>query len=53
MNVFEDQHAVLVSTWTHVTRRRSDAKVEDKDEKTHGVTASRYSARVLCSGGVI
>jgi hypothetical protein len=40
-NVFEDQHAVLVSTWTHVARRRSDAgaKVEDKDEKTHGVTA--------------
>jgi hypothetical protein len=37
--VFEDQHAVLVSTWTHVARRRSDAKVEDKDEKTHGVTA--------------
>ncbi|KAF8502058.1 hypothetical protein F5888DRAFT_1887571 [Russula emetica] len=26
-DVFEDQHAVLVSTWTHVARRRSDAKV--------------------------
>jgi len=38
-NVFEDQHAVLVSTWTHVARRRSDAKVEDKDEKTLEVTA--------------
>jgi hypothetical protein len=40
--VFEDQHAVLVSTWTHVARRRSDAdaNVEDnKDEKIHGVTA--------------
>jgi hypothetical protein len=41
MNMFEDQHAVLVNTWTHVARRRSDADatVEDKDEKTQGVTA--------------
>jgi hypothetical protein len=40
-NVFEDQHAVLVSTWTHVARRRSDAgaTAEDKDVKTPGVTA--------------
>lgn len=39
--MFKDQHAVLVSTWTHVARRRSDAdaKVEDKDKKTPGVTA--------------
>jgi hypothetical protein len=37
--VFKDQHAVLVSTWTHFARRRSaDAKVEDKDKKTPGVT---------------
>ena len=34
-----DQHAVLVSTWTHVARRRSDAGVKDKDEKIQGVTA--------------
>jgi hypothetical protein len=42
LSLFEDQHAVLVSTWTHVARRRSDAKEKDsmdKDEKTHGVTA--------------
>ena len=40
-NVFEDQYAVLVSTWTHVARRRSgaDAKVEDMVEKTQGITA--------------
>ena len=39
--MFQDQHAVLVSTWTHVARRRSgaDAKVEDKDGKTQGVIA--------------
>ncbi len=34
----EGQHAVLVSTWTHVARRRPDAGVEDKDEKMQGVT---------------
>jgi hypothetical protein len=34
----EDQHTVLVSTWTHVARRpKVDA--EDKDAKTQGVTA--------------
>ena len=44
-NVFRDQHAVLVSLWTHVARRRSagadaDAKAEDnKVEEIHGVTA--------------
>ncbi|KAI0256066.1 hypothetical protein BJV78DRAFT_1278634 [Lactifluus subvellereus] len=42
-NVFEDQHqhAVLVSTWTHVARKPSDdAKGGDKDGvKTQGVTA--------------
>ncbi|KAF8494844.1 hypothetical protein F5888DRAFT_606090 [Russula emetica] len=27
------------SAWTHVARRRSDAKVDDKDKKTHGVSA--------------
>jgi hypothetical protein len=37
--VFEDQHVVLVSTWTHVARRRSETKVENKDEKIQGVTA--------------
>ena len=38
--MIEDQLYVLVSTWTHVARRRSDAKVEDKDEKKiPGVTA--------------
>ncbi len=37
--MFEGQHAVLVSTWTHVARRRSDVKVEDKGEKIQGVTA--------------
>jgi len=36
--VVEGQHAVLVSTWTHVARRRPDAGVEDKDEKMQGVT---------------
>ena len=47
--MFQDQHAVLVSTWTHVARKRRsadvdadadvDAKVGDKkDEKIHGVT---------------
>ena len=35
--MFEDEYAVLVSTWTHVARKRS--KVEDKDERTQGVTA--------------
>jgi hypothetical protein len=46
-NVFRDQHAILVRTWTHVARRRSadadadaDAKAEDnKGEKINGVTA--------------
>jgi hypothetical protein len=38
-DVFEDQHAVLVSTWTHVARRRSEAKVENKDEEIQTVTA--------------
>lgn len=28
------QHALLVSRSTHVAQRESDAKVEDKDEKT-------------------
>jgi hypothetical protein len=37
--VLDDQHAVLVSTWTHVARRRSDADVKEKDDKTQGVTA--------------
>lgn len=39
--MFKDQHAVLVSTWTHVARRRSDesAKMGEMDEKTPGVTA--------------
>jgi hypothetical protein len=37
--VLADQHAVLVSTWTHVARRRSDAGVKDKDDKIQGVTA--------------
>jgi hypothetical protein len=40
--VIGDQHALLVSTWTHVARRRSqtDAKVEDRDDgKIQGVTA--------------
>lgn len=39
--MFEDQHAVLVSTWTHVARRTpgADAKVEDRDGKIQGVTA--------------
>ena len=35
--MFEDEHAVLVSTWTHVARKRS--KLEDKEEQTQGVTA--------------
>ncbi|KAH9998512.1 hypothetical protein BJV74DRAFT_883196 [Russula compacta] len=36
-NVFEDQHAVLVSTWTHVARR-SNAGAEDQDANIQGVT---------------
>jgi hypothetical protein len=36
--VIEDQHAVLVSTWTHVARR-PNADVQDKDSTTQGVTA--------------
>lgn len=36
--MFEDQHAVLVSTWTHVARR-SDGDVKDKENRTQGVTA--------------
>ena len=38
-NVFENQHAVIVTTWTHVARRRSEAKVENKDENIQRVTA--------------
>jgi hypothetical protein len=37
--VIEDQHAVLVSTWTHVTARRPNADVQDEDSTTEGVTA--------------
>jgi len=39
-NVFEDedQHTVLVSTWTHVAQK-PNADAEDKDAKTPGVTA--------------
>jgi hypothetical protein len=37
--VFEDQHAVLVSAWTHVARRRSGKTGKDEDDKTQGVTA--------------
>jgi hypothetical protein len=42
--VFEDQHAVLVSTWTHVARKPNDDDASggdgDKDgTKTQGVTA--------------
>ncbi|KAH9002148.1 hypothetical protein EDB86DRAFT_3074508 [Lactarius hatsudake] len=36
-NVFEDQHSVLVSTWTHVARKQ-DPDAGDKDTKTQGVT---------------
>jgi hypothetical protein len=34
----DQQHAILISTWTHVARR-SDAEVQDKSFKTQGVTA--------------
>lgn len=34
----EDQHAVLVSTWTHVARR-PNADAYDIDSTTQGVTA--------------
>jgi hypothetical protein len=37
--VIEDQHAVLVSTWTHVAARRPNADVQDEDSTTEGVTA--------------
>ncbi|KAH9038723.1 hypothetical protein EDB85DRAFT_1931742, partial [Lactarius pseudohatsudake] len=37
-NVFEDQHSVLVSTWTHVARKREDPDAGDKDTQTQGVT---------------
>jgi hypothetical protein len=45
--VFENQHAVIVTTWTHVARRRSEAKVENKDEKIQGVTAR--DIRLACA----
>jgi len=39
-NVSEDQHAILVSTWTHVARRpNTDVKDKDENIKTQGVTA--------------
>ncbi|KAH9047914.1 hypothetical protein EDB84DRAFT_1459683 [Lactarius hengduanensis] len=37
-NIFEDQHSVLVSTWTHVARKREDPDAGDKDTQTQGVT---------------
>ncbi|KAI0305619.1 hypothetical protein B0F90DRAFT_1815213 [Multifurca ochricompacta] len=37
-DLFEGQHAVLVSTWTHVARKRN-GDINDKDIKTEGVTA--------------
>lgn len=37
-NLFEDQHSVLVSTWTHVARKRNP-DASDYDTKTQGVTA--------------
>ena len=55
-NVFWDQHAVLVSTWTHVARRRSadadaDAKAKDKKgEKIHGVTARDIRLAYILEG---
>ena len=37
-NIFEDEHSILVSTWTHVARKLNpDANANDT--KTQGVTA--------------
>jgi len=36
--VFDDEHSVLVSTWTHVAKKQIQ-EASDKHTKTQGVTA--------------
>ncbi|KAI9463672.1 hypothetical protein BJY52DRAFT_1184676 [Lactarius psammicola] len=38
-NIFEDQHSVLVSTWTHVARKQNLDANSGGDTKMQGVTA--------------